>query len=1090
MWVIFSNIYTYREEELRKKIGFLHLFAFLFVSVLTGSASAAGYNCPALMRYTSCNQHYYLSTSNGGACSTTGVATVCSPCSAFSDGTYTCAGGTACPAASARTCAAGTYWNGSACATCGVGYYCPGFTNVSNPATGYGRNACPSGYTGGTIDNKSAQAQCQLVTTAGKYVATASAGEVNCLAGGACPGSVTINYSGTGSTGGRNVCSATTWSTTSASSCTACPTGYTAGSITGKTAQAQCQLITTASKYVATASAGEVNCIAGGACPGSVTINYSGTGSTGGRNECVGATWAAASASSCTACPTIYITDMTNGKDAQNKCRIQTTAGSYIATANAGSQTTCGTGYDCPASWIAYGGTGVRTAKTYSVKLDYQDGTSGFTTITVTYDATPANVSVPTYLGRTFMGYFSSVSGGTQYFTSTGVASQPWNIDTASPVLYAQWSTASVTCAAGKYLPANSTAVGDCANCEAGNYCPGGNYALLFASVQGKTQCAANSYSGANAASCTSCTTLAGGAYPKSVAGSDNANKCYASCTAGMHVATANTACAVLTTNNKYVGAHDVMYGSVSTVSTCTGSYVIIGKTLATEHSSINSCYLECTSSSIAPPTGATKNPVSATVSYPGTCTYTASCPAGYSPVGDNTATPSCSAGTFTITFLPNGGTIAGGNHTKTCTTGMSCILNDTELNNYVRTGYAFGGWSETTTGTAAYQNGGNVTGKTTNFNLYAVWDKCAAGYTWNGTACSACPRGTWKAAGTTASGTATTCTACGTGQMTDTTGSTSAAACKACPAGSFCGADGIPVSCSTATGSSHTLSAAGASTINACYAICSSLGLSDGSIAIPDSPSVFYPTNCEYTDCTSNVGRPGIIVGGTTCEETSCLPGFESIMGLCTACNRPGVLSYTADEGCEIESCVAGYHVTFDKLYCEQDIIACTSMYADDAIRTWDHAKKAYGPCIIQTCEPGYHVSSNACVLNEQTCTVENGIGTQEWDVVRARWGECEVTFCSPGFTSDPSQTNERAKSCGQCKNRYSVLGEVAVSSYSSECNIAACMYQGEMYNLEANECTPICNVSGYEDETGTMQWNSVSKKCVRQCKDGFTAW
>ena len=89
-----------------------------------------------------------------------------------------------------------------------------------------------------------------------------------------------------------------------------------------------------------------------------------------------------------------------------------------------------------------------------------------------------------------------------------------------------------------------------------------------------------------------------------------------------------------------------------------------------------------------------------------------------------------------------------------------------------------------------------------------------------------------------------------------------------------------------------------------------------------------------------------------------------------------------------------------------------------------------------------------------------------------------------------DPSLTNERTKQCGQCKNKFSVLGEIAASSYVSECEIASCMYQGEKYNLENNECHPICDINGYEDETGTMKWDSSRKKCIRTCKEGYTSW
>ena len=71
-----------------------------------------------------------------------GTAQVGNACTACTSG-CTCAGGTAAPVCG-KTCAAGKYWDGSACATCPNGYYCPGFSNVQNPATNYGRNACPA----------------------------------------------------------------------------------------------------------------------------------------------------------------------------------------------------------------------------------------------------------------------------------------------------------------------------------------------------------------------------------------------------------------------------------------------------------------------------------------------------------------------------------------------------------------------------------------------------------------------------------------------------------------------------------------------------------------------------------------------------------------------------------------------------------------------------------------------------------------------------------------------------------------------------------------------------------------------------------
>lgn len=211
-------------------------------------------------------------------------------------------------------------------------------------------------------------------------------------------------------------------------------------------------------------------------------------------------------------------------------------------------------------------------------------------------------------------------------------------------------------------------------------------------------------------------------------------------------------------------------------------------------------------------------------------------------------------------------------------------------------------------------------------------------------------------------------------------------------------------------------------------------------------------------------------------------------IGGVCQPCDRANAISYKPGANCEIESCAFGYHPQGQE--CVENVATCTAPHADDATKTWNQSMNAFGTCIIHSCVSGYHVSSNACVLDEADCVVENGTGFKEWDDVRGKWGECQVTYCAPGYTSDPALTNERTKPCGECKNKYSVLGELAVSSYIAECEIAACMYQGEMYNLNNNECEPICDVIGHEDETGTMKWNPRSGKCERVCKEGFTAW
>lgn len=183
-----------------------HFFSFLiillcFVSVAYG----AGYTCPAYKRYTTCVAGYYLNGTEAGnsctACSTANNTISTQNCTVecnVTNGTCSCqasagrqtcngkytggnAGGdgvaqcTGCtswgPCVGCGTkmvsCDAGYYWDGATCAACGGnGYWCPGFTDVTDPGAGYGRNAVTAGYysTGGTETTRTGQAQCTGTT--------------------------------------------------------------------------------------------------------------------------------------------------------------------------------------------------------------------------------------------------------------------------------------------------------------------------------------------------------------------------------------------------------------------------------------------------------------------------------------------------------------------------------------------------------------------------------------------------------------------------------------------------------------------------------------------------------------------------------------------------------------------------------------------------------------------------------------------------------------------------------------------------------------------------------------------------------------
>ena len=161
---------------------------------------------------------------------------------------------------------------------------------------------------------------------------------------------------------------------TAATACKNCPSGYTANTDLGKTAQNQCKVRCVAGKYVASAR-GSCSNVGAGYWAAESLISY---GSTGTRTACPAGTSAtngtsAASCTECTnatystggtaclSCPTGYDYNTTSGKTSASQCQISCSGGTYVDTANA-TCTDAGAGYYAAASVTNYGSTGTRTA--------------------------------------------------------------------------------------------------------------------------------------------------------------------------------------------------------------------------------------------------------------------------------------------------------------------------------------------------------------------------------------------------------------------------------------------------------------------------------------------------------------------------------------------------------------------------------------------------------------------------------------------------------------------------------------------------------------------------------------------------------
>jgi hypothetical protein len=225
------------------------------------------------------------------------------------------------------------------------------------------------------------------------------------------------------------------------------------------------------------------------------------------------------------------------------------------------------------------------------------------------------------------------------------------------------------------------------------------------------------------------------------------------------------------------------------------------------------------------------------------------------------------------------------------------------------------------------------------------------------------------------------------------------------------------------------------------------------------------------------------------SCIEESCIAGYKLVGGACTSCDKPNALSYkTVENGeCVVDLCKAGYHS--ENGGCEEDVKSCYDISNGDGEKKWVNG--TWGGCLVSDCDDGYHAEGNVCISNDDhSCVIDNGNGVRHWigSAMAGQWGPCEANSCNPGYTSERALTNEWSKPCGRCNNYYGYDGKPAVGSYSSECDIAVCMYHGEKYVLQDGECVLICEERS--DDTGMMAFDSSVNKCKRTCETGYKMW
>ncbi len=380
---------------------------------------------------------------------------------------------------------------------CPAGSYCPGYASMpecttdaeyteelgklscsDNTNANYPDSIAGSGNTAGATNVN----MCYLTTTSGKFVKTANAAMETCTCGGYCPGSVTVNYGGTG---GKTDCTAGTYNNgTGSSASSACKT-TSAGYYAGAASCSQTQV--------------NANCWGGAgskvACPNSCTSPYS---------------------------------TSAKGSDDANDCYLTTTTKNYVKTAGAG-QTTCAAGTYCTGGSVIYKGGTVSGRSTTGGSTPCPAGSfcaagvsAGTKCVTGSYSAAGASSCTACQDGKT-----TSDTGQTSC-----------NADCSNKTGAYAWTTASWN--------TNNTM---------------SNLCII-------STCASKYYKNDNA--CSLCSGLASGFYPNSDNGnSSGTNACRTANLSGSYIASENASSATPCENWKYKGSHTVNYGSTSSCTDC-----------------------------------------------------------------------------------------------------------------------------------------------------------------------------------------------------------------------------------------------------------------------------------------------------------------------------------------------------------------------------------------------------------------------------------------------------------------------------------------------------------------------------------------
>ncbi len=270
---------------------------------------------------------------------------------------------------------------------------------------------------------------------------------------------------------------------------------------------------------------------------------------------CTGATYhpGGENNTGCTTCPGIYNDNLDEGKTTAQQCQVQTTAGRYIATANAGTEAACTRANYCPSELVNYGSTNAPYACPVVPETNYTAmgpaaPTSGY-----------GDNARLTYLSNSYLtgaaskdecsaeAYFTSDWGGWYSYSYWNEGAQKYN----NGLDFIAW----LQPAAGRYLTTRSGRFYKANNeCLAGSYCPG--------MKQPGTDNTADTYG------MLACPDL----YPDSAAGAESQNMCYLTTEESSYVPVAEGGLEVCLAGGACPGGVQVFWGQTGGRTECTGA--------------------------------------------------------------------------------------------------------------------------------------------------------------------------------------------------------------------------------------------------------------------------------------------------------------------------------------------------------------------------------------------------------------------------------------------------------------------------------------------------------------------------------------